>query len=245
MEVGVSLSDATTYVLMATAGATALLHTLIPDHWLPFVLIGRARGWSGATTAAVSGFSALIHVVLSVILGLVALGIGLTAANAIGETLHHVGAVLLVVFGLAYALWAWRKGGHFHPGGRLLHAKGEAPQCTGEEGDSNPEHLHYHADGHLIGGQAGWSGWWLAVIIGANPCVLILPIMVATAGRGRQVFLLVVATYGVATVLLIVVLSVLGVAAGRRLSLPVAARHMEAASGLLIALLGLFFWFLD
>jgi hypothetical protein len=183
-------------------------------------------------------------VVTSVALGLAALGIGITAAEALGETLHHAGAALLVVFGLAYALWAWRKGGHFHPGGNLLHAVTEEPPCTGEEGDANPEHLHYHADHHLIAGRAGWSGMWLAVIVGVNPCVLILPIMVATAGRGAPLFWLVVATYGAATVVLIVGLSVAGVAAGRRLRLPLAARHMEAASGLLIALLGVMFWLL-
>jgi hypothetical protein len=239
-----NIIDSTSYMLMATAGAAALLHTLIPDHWLPFVLIGRARRWSGATTAAVSAFSAVVHVLTSVAVGLAALWFGMTAANAIGETLHHAGAALLVVFGLAYALWAWRKGGHFHPGGKLLHGGSEEPPCAGEEGDGNPEHLHYHADKHLIGGQAGWSGLWLAVIVGANPCILILPIMVATAGRGAPLFWLVVATYGAATVVLIVGLSVVGVAAGRRLLLPVGARHMEAASGMLIALLGLFFWFL-
>ncbi len=231
-------------MLMATAGAAALLHTLIPDHWLPFVLVGRARRWSGATTAAVSGFSAIVHVLTSIALGLAALGIGMTAAKAIGETLHHAGAVLLVIFGLAYALRSWRKGGHFHPGGKLLHWDNEEPPCTGEEGDANPEHFHYHADQHLIGAQAGWSGLWLAVIVGANPCVLMLPIMVATAGRGAPLFWLVVATYAAATVLLIVGLAVAGVVAGRHLRLPVAARHMEAASGMLIALLGLFFWFL-
>ena len=67
--------DSTVYMLLTTAGATALFHTLIPDHWLPFVLVGKARGWSVGTTALVSGFSALIHVALSVVLGLATLGI--------------------------------------------------------------------------------------------------------------------------------------------------------------------------
>ena len=31
-------------LLLLTAAATAAFHTLIPDHWLPFVLVGRARG---------------------------------------------------------------------------------------------------------------------------------------------------------------------------------------------------------
>ena len=60
--------DATLPLLMATAVSTALFHTLIPDHWLPFVLIGRARGWTGRTTFLVSGLSAAIHVLLSAVL---------------------------------------------------------------------------------------------------------------------------------------------------------------------------------
>ena len=41
------------------------------------------------------------------------------------------------------------------------------------------------------------------------------------------------------------ILSVLGVVGGRRTPVPGAARYMEAASGLLIALLGVAFWLLE
>jgi len=235
------LFETTAYVLLATAGGTALLHTLIPDHWLPFVLIGRARDWNARTTFLISGLSALVHVLLSVALGLMTLGIGLSAAEVIGETIHHAGALLLIIFGLAYAIWAWRKGGHFHPGGRLLHGHEESEPCDGSEGHSDPEHLHYHADDGLIHGRRGWSAIWLALIVGANPCILILPVMLATAGRGRMVFWLVVLAYSLPTILLTVGLSVFGVVGGRKIPVPLAAKYMEAASGLLIALLGLLF----
>ena len=39
---------------------------------LPFVLIGRSRGWATGRVLAISGLSALIHVVLSLLLGLLA-----------------------------------------------------------------------------------------------------------------------------------------------------------------------------
>src|SRR6185436_1051693 len=126
--------DATLSLMLATAVSTALFHTLIPDHWLPFVLIGRARGWSLGTTAMVSGFSALLHAGLSILLALVTLVIGLETAHARGIVLERASGVLLLVFGLAYALWAWRKGGHFHPGGSLLHRHAHA-DCDGREGD--------------------------------------------------------------------------------------------------------------
>jgi len=63
----------------------------------------------------------------------------------------------------------------------------------------------------------------------------------ATAGRGSLVFWMVVLAYSLPTIILTVGLSVLGVAGGRRFRVPLAAKYMEAASGLLIALLGLLF----
>jgi hypothetical protein len=238
------LSDATVYALLSTAALTALLHTLIPDHWLPFVLMGRAQNWSAATVALVSGLSAVIHTSFSLALGLMAVGVGLGAAEAIGETLERAGAGLLIVFGVAYALWAWRKGGHFHPGGALLHGSGQGG-CLGDEGPANPEHLHYHADEELIRGGPGRGAIGLAVIVGVNPCVLVLPVMLAAAARGGALVGLVALSYGIPTVALVMGLSVIGARGGFRIHLPWAARFAEQASGILIALLGVLYWVLE
>jgi ABC-type nickel/cobalt efflux system permease component RcnA len=231
-------------LLPVTAAATALFHTLIPDHWLPFVLIGRARGWSGRTTALVSGFSALVHTLLSIALGLMALRLGQLGARIIGERLERGSGLLLVVFGAAYALWAWRKGGHFHPGGALLHGRNEG-RCDGHEGSAGSDHLHYHADDAWIRSDVGKGAIPLALIVGLNPCVLLLPIMMATAEQGAGAIALVTLAYSVTTIALMVGLSVAGVAGTRRLPVPAVARHMETASGILIALCGAVFLLID
>jgi nickel/cobalt transporter (NicO) family protein len=238
------LGDATLNLLLGVTLTTALFHTLIPDHWLPFVLIGRSREWTAGYTAAVSGLSSLIHTVLSLGLGLLALWAGLEAAHAIGENLERAGSVLLILFGLGYAAWAWRKGGHFHPGGRLLHRTAEAEPCHGDEGE-HPEHLHYHADGDLIHGTRDRSALWLAFVVGVNPCILILPLFLATAERGAAAVLAVSLTYSAATIALMVGLSTLGVTATHLIRVPGIARHMEWISGLLIAATGVVFWLLD
>jgi ABC-type nickel/cobalt efflux system permease component RcnA len=237
--------DSVSSLLPVTAAATAVFHTLIPDHWLPFVLIGRARGWSGRTTAAVSGFSALVHTLLSIALGLLALRLGQLGARVIGERLERGSGLLLVVFGAAYALWAWRKGGHFHPGGALLHGRNEDERCDGHEGSVGSEHLHYHADDAWIRSDVGKGAIALALIVGLNPCVLLLPIMMATAEQGAGAIALVTLAYSVTTIALMVGLSVAGVAGTRRLPVPAVARHMETASGILIALCGAVFLLID
>lgn len=239
------MTDSTFTLLLGTAVLTAVFHTAIPDHWLPFVLVGRARNWSPGRTASVSGLSALIHVLLSVLLGLAGLWIGREIAQAVGRSLEHAGAPLLVVFGLAYAAWAWHKGGHFHPGGALFHRGRSGRECEGQEGPSHPEHLHYHADGGLIPGGAGPGALALAVLVGMNPCILVLPILVQSASRGPVTVALVTGAYAVTTTALMVGLSVGGVVATRKIRLPGAARHMEAASGLLIAALGVALAFLE
>ena len=233
----------TSSLLLVTAAATAAFHMLIPDHWLPFVLVGRARGWTARTTALVSGVSATIHVTLSALLGLVAIRVGEIAATAIGHRLERASGVLLVVFGASYAVWAWRKGGHFHPGGALLHGAERDAPCDGHEGPTHPEHLHYHADGAWI--RAGKGAIPLALVVGLNPCVLFLPIMVATVSEGARALAAVTLAYGATTILLMVGLSVAGLAGARRLPVPAAAKHMEAASGVLIALVGLVVLLLD
>ncbi|MDX1387670.1 MAG: hypothetical protein R3344_00660 [Acidobacteriota bacterium] len=228
---------------MGSTIGLALVHTLIPDHWLPFVLVGRSRGWSLRATAGVSGLSALIHVVLSVGLGYLAYSLGREAAERLGESLEQASAAILVVFGVVYAVWAWSKRGHFHPGGRWLHGKGDSKACEGSEG-IHDEHLHYHADSGIIRGSTRAGRYFLALIIGLNPCVLFIPLLLVSVRQGGAATTLVVVSYAVTTFVLMVGLSVAGVGIKRGFAPPGVSRFMEAASGLLIALTGVVFWFL-
>lgn len=224
--------------LLATAIGTAVLHTAIPDHWLPFVLIGRTREWSVWRTARLTALAGIIHLAVSFALALLALSLGKAVGTQLGEGLEHAAGPLLIAFGLVYAVWSWRKGGHFHPGGSLLHKGGG---CDGHEGDLNSEHLHYHADDDLIRNRSRWSGIWLALLVGLNPCVLIVPVALGAAPYGTGVVVGVFAAYGVASLVLMVGLAAIGTRL-TQLLVPGIARHMEWASGLLIALLGVVIW---
>ena len=224
--------------LLATAIGTAVLHTAIPDHWLPFVLIGRARNWSAARTARLTALAGVFHLAVSFGLALLALRLGQELGTRLGEGLEHAAGPMLILFGLVYAIWSWRKGGHFHPGGSLLH--GDAG-CDGHEGDSNDEHLHYHADEKLITDRSRWSGIWLALLVGLNPCVLIIPVALGAAPYGRGSIIAVFAAYGIASLALMVGLAAIGTRL-THLLVPGVVRHMEWLSGLLIAVLGAVIW---
>jgi len=51
------------YIPFAAAGfGVALLHVMIPTHWLPFVLVGRAQGWALGRVLSAAGAAAVGHI---------------------------------------------------------------------------------------------------------------------------------------------------------------------------------------
>ena len=233
-----------TAVLAGAAITTALFHTLIPDHWLPFVLIGLARGWSGGRAALWSGLSALIHVAFSLLLGLAGVAVGQGTAHLAGEAFDRISGLLLVAFGSIYAFYAHLKGGHFHIGGERVHRVA---------GGTGHDHAHEHAcpqdaeiaDAALITPPSGKSPFYLAAIVGLNPCVLVLPLLVKAPQYGATAILMTSLAYGLATLGMMAGLVWLAVHGGRRLEMPLLHRHGEMISGLGIALVGAVFLFLE
>ena len=43
--------DGPQLLLVGAVAAVGILHTIVPDHWVPIALIARQRGWSQRETA--------------------------------------------------------------------------------------------------------------------------------------------------------------------------------------------------
>jgi nickel/cobalt exporter len=80
----------------------ALVHALIPNHWLPLVAVARAEKWSWKDVYSITFFAALAHVLGTVALGFVLGFIGKELEEQYGQTIYVVSSVLLIVFGLIY-----------------------------------------------------------------------------------------------------------------------------------------------
>ncbi len=231
-------------VLIFSALSIAIFHTLIPDHWLPFVLIGRSRAWSIGKTALISGFSAFLHISLSLFLGLLGIIIGFGTALAIGQALEKIGAILLIIFGLFYAYWSYRKGGHFHIGGQRIHRheihKGADHHATDEKSN-----VHWHLDKNIIREGLDKGDLYLALIIGLNPCILIFPILFYSVSHGPIVTSIVSIIYSLSTFLMMVGLTILGLKGSRNIQMTFLSKYGEILSGLMISLIGIIFLVFD
>ncbi|HWS72705.1 MAG TPA: hypothetical protein VN605_11350, partial [Thermoanaerobaculia bacterium] len=156
---------ALTWTLSATAAAVGALHTLAPDHWMPFAALARSRGWSPLRTARTTVLCGFGHVTVSAALSVAALFAGLGAIHLIGGTLAGYANLLLIAFGLVYMSWGLHRSFRRDPLG-VLHA-----------------HDHHHAHGHHDHDH-GLTEWSLFALFAADPCVAVVPMILAAAGAG-------------------------------------------------------------
>jgi hypothetical protein len=105
-------------LLLGGVIAVGVLHTIVPDHWLPITILARQHGWSRSETACAAAGAGLGHVASTLLLGfLVWLG-GVALAERFGAIVDLASSAALVGFGLWIAWSAWREirglGSHHH-----------------------------------------------------------------------------------------------------------------------------------
>lgn len=143
-------------LLIGSAAFLGFIHTLLgPDHYLPFIVLSKARSWSQAKTMWITFISGVGHVAGSVILGIVgiALGISVSKLEAIESQRGDMVGWLIIAFGIAYSIYGiykyLNKGGHFHLPGflvpknirQLRHFTNYEPEQINE---NSYEHTHKH-----------------------------------------------------------------------------------------------------
>ena len=90
------------FTLLAGTFLLALVHALIPNHWLPLVAVARAEQWKQKEVLFITFMAALAHVLGTVALGYILGTIGKELQNEYGRNIHVVSSILLIVFGLIY-----------------------------------------------------------------------------------------------------------------------------------------------
>src|SRR4030042_3575895 len=94
-------------ILTATAASLAFIHTVLgPDHYLPFIVLSRARGWSIIKTIWVTFICGLGHVGSSIVLGALGIGAGIGVAKLTGieSSRGNIAAWAFLIFGLFYTV---------------------------------------------------------------------------------------------------------------------------------------------
>jgi ABC-type nickel/cobalt efflux system permease component RcnA len=230
-------------ILAGTAASVGLVHTVIgPDHYLPFIVIARARGWKLRKTLFVSFLAGLGHIGSSVVLGLVGIALGIAVARLEGveSARGTVAAWLLIGFGFAYFVWGLRrarkKKPHSHPHIHL--------HDHDEHGGAH-DHLHTHADAdhvHVHGeeGKVNITPWVLFTIFVFGPCEPLIPLVMYPAARHSASGVVVVtAAFGLVTIAAMLTIITAGTLGASFVRLGRLERYSHALAGLVIFISGL------
>lgn len=228
-------------LLAASAATIALLHTLAgPDHYLPFIALGRARGWPLGRQLRITALCGAGHVAASLALSLLVIWIGRGTGLALWaeERRGVVAGWLLLGFGVAYTAWGVRQllrgrpHSHWH-----VHEDGTAHNHPhGHSGQH--AHPHTEADGQAAGRRL--TPWVLFVLLVLGPCEPLIPLLLyAAAAGGTPAVTAVAGTFAAVTLAAMcgaVLLGSLGLAS---LAPTRVGRYAHVLAGLILVVCGL------
>jgi len=186
-------------ILSISAASIGFLHTLFgPDHYLPFIVMAKARKWSRVKTIWITSLCGAGHVLGSVVLGFIGVAVGLAISNVeILESFRgKLAAWMFIAFGLIYFIWGIKK---------AIRNKPHNHSHLHEDGSSHT-HIHTHEKEHLHPHEnfekKNITPWILFTIFVFGPCEPLIPLLMYPAAiNSLWGVVIVTAVFGLATIL--------------------------------------------
>ena len=219
------MPETTLSVLLSLAVADAVIHTLAgPDHYLPFVMIARSRGYSTLRALVWTFVCGIGHVGSALLIALLFMYAShlLSESNMewINENRGNLAAWALIGFGAAYLLYSLRKS--------WLH------------------HHHDHQHGHdlITRGDSNITPWIIFIIFVLGPCEALLPILAPAAALGVGSVALVTIVFSICTIATMMIAVALGMKGLSLLRFHWLEHHAGEVAGATIMLCGIAIAFL-
>jgi ABC-type nickel/cobalt efflux system permease component RcnA len=223
--------------LLTAAVSIGFFHTLIgPDHYVPFVMMSKARRWSVVKTSIVTFLCGIAHILSSVLLGLAGIffGVALNKLVRIETVRGNLAAWALIAFGLAYFIWSLKKVLKNRPHEHVhLHENGGAHAHT-------HAHTHGHVHVHEGADPSNITPWVLFTIFILGPCEPLIPLLMFPAAKSNMTGLILVTTvFGATTILTMMGMVLLSVYGFRFLPLKNLEKYSGVMAGAVIFMTGL------
>ncbi len=226
-------------LLAITAASIGFLHTLFgPDHYLPFIMMSKARNWKMSKTMLITFLCGIGHVGSSIFMGIIGITIGIAISKIeIFEAFRgNLAAWAFIVFGFVYLIWGIRQAIRNKPHTHLhIHEDGS-------------EHVHEHShklEHSHVHGKKNITPWVLFTIFVLGPCEPLIPILMYPSAKnstsGLIFITLVFAVVTITTMMAVVYIASLGY---KFVPMKKMERYSHAIAGFIIMFSGLGIQFL-
>jgi len=182
------------YLLFVSAASLGFVHTILgPDHYLPFIVLSKARQWSSNKTMWRTFISGVGHVGSSILLGMIGIGLGISL-NKLEYFESFRGELvgwLLLAFGIIYTIYGVYKylkhSHHFHLPDFLVPKRIRDLQHLPTE-DQKEDNTKL-------------TPWILFLIFVFGPCEVLIPMLIFPAYKNSTFgMIMVILIFGIATV---------------------------------------------
>ncbi len=220
------------YLLAISSASLGFVHTLLgPDHYLPFIVLSKARKWSDTKTMWITFISGIGHVGSSVIIGIigVALGFSLKKLQFIESSRGDFVGWMLFAFGVGYTLYGIYKyihSTHHHHLPRFL-----VPKKVRE--------MHHLPMDDKAKDNKSLTPWILFLIFVFGPCEVLIPLLIFPAYSNRTLGMIAVAlSFGTATILTMLMTVYLGHKGTSLIRFHGLERYVHLIAGIIILFTG-------
>lgn len=225
-------------LLLLAAGTVAILHSILPDHWVPLAVVARTQRWRLLRVARVSALASAGHVLTSVVLGGFIALVGLQFQHQIDVQQGHIVGAMLILTGLGFLVWGLTGHGHSHGAGH------DHPSATiGLGHDATPAPPLHSDDPTLALPARQPLARSLAAIavpfgVAASPDLTILPVALAASAVGRATAVGVLVVFACVTMATFIGLTVLATIAGYQIKGEWLEHHATTITALVLIGIG-------
>lgn len=212
------------WLLIGAVFAVGVLHTLVPDHWVPISVIARQQRWTSLQTSRAAIGAGIGHTFSTLAIGIVIWIAGVAFALRFGHFVSLVSSIALIAFGGWIAIAS------------LLELRTRELGHHGDRGD----HYHHH-DNSQLPSRATNSRVALMLILGSSPMIEGIPAFFAAAKFGAGLLIAMSAVFAASTIATYAIVCVYSAKALRRMTLGPFERYGEVISGGLVAGVGVVF----
>jgi len=197
--------------------ALSVVHFLIPNHWMPIVVMARSERWDQGRSLRIAALAGFSHTASSIIIGVAVGALGLKLTEVSKTAMELVAPVIFLIFGIMYILAGIR------------------------DNIRNHKHRHIHL-GEATKKKTRAAVTSIVIAMFFSPCMEIDTYFFNASLAGWQGILIVLVTYLLVTVAGIILMVRLGLKGVEAVKLQFLEQYEKHIMGFILILMALTFY---